>query len=527
MDHTARLSTILHAHLPWVRHPQHPHHLEEQWFFEAMHETYLPLLQLLDRLERDDVSGRFTVSLSPTLLAMMADELLTERFVDHLSRLVEFSRRDVERTEGEQFETVARYYHRRFSGFYDYFVDELDGDVIGAFGAFARNNRIELMTCVGTHPILPFMVTDRGRRAQIRVGLEEFERHFDTRPRGIWIPECAFAPGIDELLAAEGICFACLEDTAITTADAPPVFGTYAPVVSDGGVAFFGRDPFSGSQVWSADQGYPGDAVYREFYRDRGWDLPVDQLEPVLHPDGIRHNTGLKYHRVTGDVALDDKQPYDPQIAEQRAREHARHFVDSRLDQIGAVRESMSDRPPHITCTYDAELFGHWWFEGPVFLEEVARCIDTAEGIELSTPVDFLDAVPIQQQTTPGISTWGEAGYFAVWLDESNAWIYRHLRNAEQKMVQLSDQYADATGPVQRALRQAARELVVAQASDWPFIIHGDTTVEYAEQRLEDHLDAFHRLAAMVESQQIDEEYVEQRESQHNLFPTIDPAWWR
>lgn len=526
MTGPADLSIVLHAHLPWVRHPQHERHLEEMWFFEAMHETYLPLLQMLDRLDADDVDGKLTVSLSPPLLAMMDDNLLVDRFVAHLQRLIEFSQRDIERTRGGQFKSLAPFYHRRFTELHDYFVDDLNGDAISAFGAHADAGRLELMTCVGTHPILPFQATDQGKRAQIRVGIDEFKRHFGARPKGIWIAECAFAPGVDELLADEGICFACLEETAITRADAAPVFGTYAPVISPGDVAFFGRDPFAGSQVWSADQGYPGDPVYREFYRDRGYELPLDQLDPIIHPDGIRHDTGLKYYRITGDVKLDDKQPYDPEAAQHKVREHARHFVDSRRDQIGVVSDSLADRPVHITCPYDAELFGHWWFEGPLFLEEVFRQADAAEGIELSTPVDYLNRVDIHQQTTPATSTWGDGGYFAVWLDESNAWIYRHLRNAEQRMVQLAQTHSDAEGAMRRALVQAARELMLAQASDWPFIIRGETTVEYAEQRLVDHLKAFGKLAEMIDDGDIDIDIVDRREHQHGLFPDIEPDYW-
>lgn len=528
MEETAHLSIVLHAHLPFVRHPEHDYHLEELWFFEAMHETYLPLLMALDRLEEDGVGGALTLSLSAPLLAMMDDRLLGERFVAHLDRLVEFCRRDAEdRADGDELGPVAAYYHRRLRGLRAYYVDDLDGDVIGGFGDHADGDRLELMTCVGTHPILPFMATEAGRRAQIRVGLEEFERCFGDRPSGIWIAECAFEPGVDDLLAAEGIEFACLEERAITCADSAPVYGTYAPLVSPGGVAFFGRDQFAGSQVWSADEGYPGDPVYREFYRDRGYDLRREEVASIIHPDGIRHDTGLKYHRITGDVDLDDKAPYRPDEARRRAREHGRHFVDSRIDQLDAVTESLGGRLPQICCPYDAELFGHWWFEGPEFLEAVFRRADETDELTLSTPPAYLEAVDVQQQTTPATSTWGKGGYFEVWLDESNAWIYRHLRNAEHRMVELVDDHRQPATLGRRALCQAGRELMLAQSSDWPFIIHGETTVEYAHQRLATHLEAFERLAAMIDGGEIDEEYLVELEGRHNLFPQIQPDHWR
>ncbi len=526
MTSQAHLSIVLHAHLPFIRHPEHDYHLEELWFYEAMHETYLPLLQVLDRLDEDEVEGKLTLSLSAPLLAMMGDYLLRERFIEHLERLVEFSAEDVDRTAGGDFEEVALYYRERFRGLRDYFVDHLGGDVISAFADHAESGRLDLITCVGTHPILPFMETEAAQRAQIRVGLDHFQACFGFHPSGIWIAECAFSPEVDRLLTDQDIAYTFLEEVGITCADSAPVYGTYGPVISANGVAYFGRDQYAGSQVWSADHGYPGDHVYREFYRDRGYDLPLEEVADYIHPDGIRHDTGLKYHRITGDVALDDKAPYHPEGAAQRAKDHARHFVDSRINQVQVVADALEERPLHITCPYDAELFGHWWFEGPLFLEEVFRAANKRDELKLSSPATYLGEVNVHQQTTPATTTWGKDSYFSVWLDDVNAWIYRNLRNAEVKMVELAERFADADDTQRRLLAQAARELVLAQASDWPFILETGTTVEYAQQRLREHLQGFEDLAQMLESGQIDEERVAELEGRDNLFPEIEPAHW-
>ena len=525
MERPAHLSVVLHAHLPFIRHPEHDYHLEEFWFFEALHETYLPLLQMLDRLEADGISGALTLSVSAPLLAMMEDYLLRERFLAYLGRIIELSDRD-RRGDDASIQEVADYYHRRLTGLRTYFVDTLQGDLIAALRHHAQTPRLELMTCVGTHPILPFLATPEGRRAQIEVGLDYFEARFGARPRGIWVAECAFEPGVDELLAEAGVAFACLEDRAIDNAASAPVYGTYSPLISEGGVAFFGRDQEASSQVWSADEGYPGDYDYREFYRDRGYDLPLDEVAPYIHPDGIRHDTGLKYHRITGDVALDEKAVYRPDQAAQKAREHARHFLECRIKQAAEAADKMGARPPHITCPYDAELFGHWWFEGPLFLEELFRAAHERDEILLSTPPHFLEAVDVHQQATPATSTWGEDGYFAVWLDESNAEIYGPLRRAERAMVELAGRYEGGDETLRRALRQAARELVLAQSSDWPFIIKTGTTVEYAWSRLTGHLDAFWTLVEMIEAAQVDLDQVTSMEERQTIFAEIDPLLW-
>lgn len=526
----AHLSIVLHTHLPYVRHPEHSYHLEEMWFYEAMHETYLPILQMFCRLETQQIPGKLTLSVSAPLFSMMQDALLTERFVAHLDRLIALSVREIERTRGDEaFSRLAHFYHDRFTDMKKFYVEELGRDMIGELRRQHQAGRIELMTCVGTHPILPFLSTDASRRAQVAASCDLFEQTFGFRTRGIWLAECAFSPGMDRFLAEEGICFTFSEGIAIENADSAPVYGNFSPLISEHGVAFFGRDQLASAQVWSAKEGYPGDFVYREFYRDLGFDRELDYILPFIHPDGIRHNTGLKYHRITGDVGLGNEQPYDPEVALGRAWEHAAHFVDTRARQAGELAGFLADRPAHITCPYDAELFGHWWFEGTTFLEGLFHRAAENEALILSTPLDYLRAVPVQQQTTPATSTWGEAGYFNVWLDDNNVWVYRKIRNAEGLMTELAAEFAGrlaAQSLQDRVMRQLGRELLLAQSSDWTFILKTGTTVTYALREIEAHLDNFAILAEQLRSGDIHEAFLAEIEGKNNIFPQLDWEVW-
>lgn len=523
----AHLSIVLHTHLPYVRHPEHDYHLEEMWFYEAMHETYLPILQMFRRLDDQQIPGKLTMSVSAPLFSMMSDALLTERFVAHLDRLIALSVLELTRTkEDAAFSKLAHFYHDRFTTMRRFYVEELGRDVVSELARQHRAGRIELMTCVGTHPILPFLSTDGCRRAQVSASCDLFEQTFGFRTRGIWLAECAFSPGMDRFLAEEGICFTFSEGIAIENADSAPVYGNYASLISEHNVAFFGRDQLASSQVWSAKEGYPGDFSYREFYRDIGFDREMDYILPFIHPDGIRHNTGLKYHRITGDVGLGNEQPYDPEVAYGRAWEHAAHFVDARVRQVRELAGFMEDRAVHITCPYDAELFGHWWFEGTTFLEGLFYRAAETDVLSLSSPVDYLVAEPVQQQTTPATSTWGESSYFNVWLDENNAWVYRKIRNAEAMMTALVAEFEGAQGLQDRAIRQAGRELLLAQSSDWTFILKTGTTVEYALREIDAHLDNFSILTEQLRSGQIDEEFLVEIESKNNIFPRLDWRVW-
>ncbi len=525
------VSLVLHAHLPYVRHPEHDFHLEELWFFEAMHETYLPLIEVGRNLERDGVPGTLTVSLSPPLMAMMDDDLLVRRFRRHLGRLIELAERErSRRPDGSRRQTLAAFYADRFRRLRELFVDTLDEDILGAFGSLEAAGRFELMTCAGTHGLLPLMHTDVSRRAHIQTARRAFVRRFGHSPSGMWLPECGYAPGLDALLAEADIDFSILESHGLAHADTPPVFGNASPIVSGEGVAFFGRDERASTQVWSAESGYPGHPHYREFYRDLGWELDRDELDPLPNPTEDRYDTGLKYHRVTGDVALDDKELYNPDRAESRVREHARDFVQKRIEHIQSLSPALEGRAAHLTCPYDAELFGHWWFEGPRFLEAVFREAAERGEIAMTSPRGFLERPERLQRVHPGASTWGEGGYFDVWLDDDNAWLYRHLHNAERAVIEWADGLEnpdDEESLDARLVAQCGREVMLAQASDWAFILQRGTSVEYALSRTRDHLEAIRHLGDELEADISESDGLDEREERYAIFPELEPSLWQ
>jgi 1,4-alpha-glucan branching enzyme len=295
----------------------------------------------------------------------------------------------------------------------------------------------------------------------------------------------------------------------------------HAPLYCPSGVAAFGRDVESSRQVWSAKEGYPGDPHYRDFYRDIGFDLPMDYIGPYVHPEGHRIYTGIKYHAITHEQ-LHDKWVYDPDAARGRAGQHAAHFRGNRQKQVDALRAHM-DRPPIVVSPYDAELYGHWWYEGPIFLGDVFRQLHfDQDTIETITPGDYLDGHPTNQVATPSLSSWGANGYAEYWCNETNAWTYRHLHVAAERMVELAHRHPMADGVTRRALNQAARELMLAQSSDWTFIMKTGTTVQYATRRFDAHIVDFTRLYEELVRGQVAERHLDDLEARHNIFPDVD-----
>lgn len=219
------------------------------------------------------------------------------------------------------------------------------------------------------------------------------------------MPECAYYEGLDQLLASCGLRYAVLDAHGLLHGLPRPRYGVYAPICSPGGVAFFARDGDSTLPVWSASSGYPGDGAYREFHRDLGWDLS----DAVLAEQGItsRRPLGLKLHRVTAQgCPLDQKQPYDPAAAQAKAADHAARYLAGRAEQLAGLRQAM-ERPPVLVAPFDAELFGHWWYEGPSFLAELFRQAPAA-GVGLVTLRQVLERSSDLQLCRPSPSSWGQ-----------------------------------------------------------------------------------------------------------------------
>jgi 1,4-alpha-glucan branching enzyme len=469
------------------------------------------------------------MSISPTLAAMFSDTLLQERYVRHMDKLIELAEKELDRTSHDpQYHGLALMYYNRFIDARELFVRHYQKNLINAFKKFQEAGCLEIIACSATHGFLPNLnINESSVRAQIEIGIDQYRHHFGVAPKGMWLPECGFYPGLDRLLKQAGIKYFFCDSHGIMNADPQPQFGVYAPIYCPSGVAAFGRDWESSKQVWSAKEGYPGDPVYREYYRDIAFTSDFEYIKPYIHPDGIRINTGIKYWRITGDTPY--KEPYQPQWAKEKAAAHAGHFMFNRQKQIEHYYHHMG-RKPIIVAPYDAELFGHWWFEGPQWIDFLARKIFyDQDTVEMITPSEYLKEYSTNQVSMPSPSSWGYKGFSEFWLEGSNDWIYPYLHEAGRLMKGLARKDSDLikgdfrknlfkSALRYRALNQAARELLLAEASDWPFIMKAGTMAAYAQKRLKAHLNRFYRLFNDLERDCIDESWLKEIESRDNVF---------
>jgi 1,4-alpha-glucan branching enzyme len=553
----------LHSHLPYVvNHGTWPHGME--WLHEAAAETYLPLLHVFAELEQQGLALKANVNLSPILLEQLSHPVFKDEFPKYLVRKVQAAIKDAEDfgLQGERHLVQVAHFWRQFYEQALRQFDDLGSDIIRGFRRFYDSGAIEIITCGATHGYFPLLGTDASIRAQVETGVETHKRFFGRKPRGIWLPECGYRPagrwrfpvslnghgrppfnraGVEQILAQYGLEFFYVDthlvdsstrftpyewlagDVPIAMEVAPehPEKSFYRPYYAaspdpDSNVAFFTRDPRTGIQVWSGDHGYPGDPNYLEFHKKR-W------------PGGNR------YWRITGNkIDLGLKQPYHPEVALARTREHAENFAKitaEALEQHG----SNGSGTPVLTAPFDAELFGHWWFEGPEWLRNVALQFGRPESpIKLVTCAEYLDQFPPAAYLGLPEGSWGAESNNSVWLNENTAWTWKHIYPAEIAVQQMANSglwrgHEVAT----RLARQICRELLLLESSDWQFLITTKHARDYAEKRFNTHLDQFRALldtwrrfetTHQVPAEKIVElEAIELRDS---VFPGIEPDRW-
>ena len=504
-----QLMALLHAHLPYVADGP-----EQDWLFEAMAETYVPLLATLERMQGHCRGPLLALSFSPVLCEMLAADQTHARLGAYLDERIAAAGAAVASAGSAEEAGAARFYVGLYERTQTRAASLTHRGLLGAFRDLEAGGVVELLTTAATHALLPLLANSQSVRAQLATAREAHQRHFGKPPRGLWLPECGYAPGLEEAAAAEGFDYLFLAGHGVLDADPRPQCGPFAPVVLPNRVAAFPLDADSGQRVWNRHAGYPGSPWYREFHRDLGF----ERARP--------RRRGIGLHRVTGDVPLHEKAWYDPQHATDQARLDAGDFVRYVQEQAHALAGELGVAPL-VTVAFDAELFGHWWLEGVDFLEAVLRGLsEPDDAVSLATPSEFLARAGRLQRVQPAASTWGRGGYFATWLDPSNDWIYPLLHRAEERLIELANGHNTPDALLRRALNQAARELMLAQSSDWPFMMSQGDKGEYAARRIRQHLDRFESLAQQISSAAVDVPGLRGLEAKDTVFPQLDYRLW-
>lgn len=560
-DALGSLCIVLHGHLPYVlNHGTYPH--GEAWLNEAAAETYLPILDMVGECALLKVRPAITMGLTPILLEQLSHDRFKESFVTYLKERAERAaqdRREFESRNELHFAYLATRWEEWYQKKLEHF-ERINRDIPAEFAARFREGHIQILTSNATHAYMPLLLNDEMARAQMSAGVSTSKRILGIQPRGMWLPECAYRPnwehwmpavlydnarnrcGVEEFIAGAGVTHFFVDNHLV--ADAHPLGvwekghfrgineaqlhwdqkrGWRSPLEpvgvaswpSDPKAFAFARHPRVSEQVWSGSIGYPGNGDYLEFHRKYG-------------------ERGLRYHKVTSNkTPLSEKQSYYPDDIKHRVFEHAQHFCNVIKDVLGG-HKYYTGRQGVVVAPFDAELFGHWWFEGPQFLRDVILTLANDPSVNLLTAEEALYKHAPDKVVRMPEGSWGEKGNHSVWINDKTRWIWEMEYRAEGRLLKLLHELPWQTnGQVKQMMERAAREMLLLQASDWPFVIHSQGAVDYGIQRFAGHCTRFDRMTNIAEGiaggremTAIEKVEVEETDLHDSVFKEIDLGWW-
>ncbi len=554
------LCIVLHGHLPYVlHHGKYPH--GEAWLYEAAAETYLPLLDMIGEVALNRARPALTIGITPVLLEQLAHERFKKGFVAYLNERRERAIADRKEFEARN-ELHFAYLARRWEQWYEHNLEifhRMREDIPAEFAMRSNEGHIEVLTSNATHAYMPLLLNDEMIEAQLALGTATSAKHLGFRPRGMWLPECAyrptwdhwmpsvlydnarFRPGLEKFIAKAGIdhffvdthqiadstALGIMEgDTFRAVPDSQKAWDNrgWCNVLEPHGVASeprpaevwaFGRHPYVSEQVWSGSIGYPGAGQYLEFHRKHG-------------------ERGLRYHKVTHNKApLSNKDPYYPDDVPGKVFENAGHFCNV-VRGVLAEYKHRTGRTGTVVAPFDAELFGHWWFEGINFLRDVVLSLNSAGDVKLVTTQEALANSARDKVVRMPEGSWGENGNHSVWINDRNRWMWEIEYRAEGSLLKaLHELPWRKNADVCEVLQHAARELVLLQASDWPFVVHTQGATDYGVQRMAGHSTNFNQAIEMAEQvskgvalDQLQHSELAEMSLHDSIFADIDLNWW-
>ena len=540
---------MLHSHLPFYRKAGMWPFGEEN-LYECMAETYVPLLNAISELYDEGIKAKLTVGITPILAEQLNDEHLKEGFIKYLDSRIEQVSKDLERypnpnvAHSQHLKYLAKYYFDWFNHIKDCFINKYNKDLIGNFAKYQNLGCIEITTSGATHGFSPLLATDSNLNAQFKVGSDTTTRLFGKKPRGCWLPECAYRPAykykdkngeekwrsaIEVTLQNNDIEYFFTESHVIeggVSVGNRRVIGVYGNIeyiplppraatgcstyeaywLPDAQVAVMGRNDRAGYQVWSAADGYPGDGCFREF-------------------DKKDDKSGMHYWRITSPTTdLGDKMLYDPVLAMSKVNENSDHYTTLIYHMLNDYKNATGENGL-VMVAFDTELFGHWWFEGVEFIKQVIRKFATyTPEVERMTAAEYLDKYPPKRAIAIPESSWGQGGHYWVWQNQQVEWIWPIIHACEKRICNIVSKFEKQPDDslTLRALNQLARENLLLQSSDWPFLITTWQARDYARDRFNEHVKRFETIADMLESGNIDDSKLKEIESIDNCFSVID-----
>ena len=526
MEFRYAISLVLEAHLPFVRESAYSPSgkedslsltREEECFFEYVTETFLPLLEVMDRLENDHVPFHLALMISPILCHMLCDEYLRKKYLNFVDKQIEFGLQEIERASGQaELKELAQAYYDKFVEKRTAFTERYEKDFFKPINFYRSRGKLEILGSCATHAFLPFLSHNaESIQAQMEIPVSIYRDHFGSSPQGFWMPALGWTQAIEPYLQAYNFSYTIVDAHGLLFGDPSAKKGTFYPVKTPNGIFILGRDYYSIKEI----ENISTDALYRNNDRDVGYELPPKIVSRFLSGEGERRGTGYKYWKRGENIDA----IYNPRAASEKAIQHAKLFMEKTIARLEEASKYMEEAPLCL-CAQNADNVGRFWHEGPLFIEALFRMASDYKDFQFITPSEYIFRQNLSsiQISAPEFSSCGVNGYAETWLDVSNDWIYRHLRRSMERMTELAERFPDDTGLKERALNQAAREVLLAQSSDWPSMLYRGESTEFARGQAENALRNFTTIYEALGSNYISTEWLTNLERSHNIFPNIN-----
>jgi 1,4-alpha-glucan branching enzyme len=451
---------------------------------------------------------------------MLSDEHLKNKYLHYIDKQIEFGKQELERTSGnEALNKLVQSYYNKITDNKIAYTDRYEKNLLKAIDFFRRKGKIEILASCATNSFLPFISHNQeSLQAQMEIPIPTYRRLFGSTPHGFWLPALGWTHELEPYLTAYNYTFTVLNSHGLLLGNPAPEKGCFYPAKTPNGTYILGRDHYAIREIKKIAK----DEMFRNNDRDAGYELPADLVSQFLSTEGERHRTGYNYWSNKIDSNY-EYCIYDTQAASQKVDFHAKTFLINTIARLEEATKYMNEAPISINA-YNASNFGSNWYEGPQFVEALFRNALVYNDLQFITPSEYIFKQDLTsfQVVSPAFSSSGVNGFAETWLDASNDWIYRHLSRAMERMTELAERFPDDTGLKERALNQAAREILLAQSSDWSALLHRQECTEYAHNNAENALRNFTTIYEALGSNYISTEWLTTLERKHNIFPNIN-----
>jgi len=501
---------------PYIRHfaDCEKYAFENEILFTAISKTYIPLINMLHKLEDDNVNFKLAFVISPVVCSLLDDDFIKEQYSLWLEKRIALGQKEIERCAKDAAllknarECLAEAEQNKAD-----FTDKYQMNLLKEFKSFADKGLIELLGTTGTALYVPhFADMKEILNAQVETGIYSHKHYFGSAPEGFYVPQCAYAKGFDHILRAYGINYTVASPATILFADDAPETGIFAPVRTHYSLVLFGKDN-EYPKFFNNENALSENSVYKNVEKDIGFELGADELCDFLTSEGVRSSTLFRYW------SKDEESVYDKDAASKQAYEDALKFVECKTSKLTKAQESLNGQDVCCVVEIPASVLGQKWEEGVIWLENVIRNV---KDVELSTCGTMLEKQFQLPRVNPYPCSENGGGYGEDLLDNSNCYMIRYTRKMCERIVDLAGRFTDESGLKVRLLNLGARELMIAQDCVWAQMLHDGEYGEYVQKVFMNAVLNFTAVFDSLGTNTVSTEWLTKLEKEHTLFPWMN-----